>query len=88
MWTFSQDLMFIQGFDVISIPNESHINCSIVNYSMVTATMLTIYKNASHQCEYSTYAVRAVNCLGDGQLQNVTCTVIRAEDHSMIGMDL
>ena len=86
MWEFLQDMMFIQGFDVISIPNESQINCSIMNYSKVTATMLTIYKNASQLCEYSTYAVRAVNCLGDGQLHNVTCTVVQATVISMLGI--
>ena len=58
-----------------------------MNYSKVTATMITISKNASQLCEYSTYAVRAVNCMGDGQLQNVTCTVIQAEDQTaMLGM--
>ena len=62
---------FEQDFYVIvAIPDISNVECSVLNYSNVTTTSIAITKN---KCKYSTFIVRAVNCLGMGH--GTTCAV-------------
>ena len=66
LWSFLSSNDIVQGFNVQAIPDST--DCSALNYSNVTSNSLTIFNTSKYNiCGYTTFTVRAVNCLGEGQ---------------------